>query len=170
MVLVTVTILFSTVVKGNLPTQKRRDVTYRINKTFDIDEFTYDLQKIKISENCTEKDLNSIYDDYEEDLKKKHAPVKSRGQRNKPLPCMNKELRGAIYRKQMLYSQYTKNRSDKNWEKFRKQRNLVTKIKRKSIKRTRPTSGHSTKKDEKQEQKSRELNIGDEWQLIIVNL
>ena len=47
---------------------------------------------------------------------------------------MNRELRGAIYRKQMLYSQYTKNRSDKNWEKFRKQRNLVTKIKRKSIK------------------------------------
>jgi hypothetical protein len=47
---------------------------------------------------------------------------------------MNKELRGAIYRKQMLYSQYTKNRSNKNWGKFRKQRNLVTKIKRKSMK------------------------------------
>jgi hypothetical protein len=46
---------------------------------------------------------------------------------------MNKELRGAIYRKQMLYSQYTKNRSNKNWEKFRKQRR-VTKIKRKSMK------------------------------------
>jgi hypothetical protein len=34
----------------------------------------------------------------------------------------------------MLYSQYTKNRSNKNWEKFRKQRNLVTKIKRQSMK------------------------------------
>ena len=34
----------------------------------------------------------------------------------------------------MLYSQYTKNRSKKNWEKFRKQRNLVTKIKRQSMK------------------------------------
>jgi hypothetical protein len=33
----------------------------RSYKTFDIDQFTNDLQNIKISENCTEKDLNSIY-------------------------------------------------------------------------------------------------------------
>ena len=110
---------------------------YRSYKTFDIDQFTNDLQKIKISEYCTEKNLSNIYDEYEKDLKNildKHAPIKSRCQRRKPLPCMNKELRGAIYRKQMLYSQYTKNQSNKNWEKFRKQRNLVTKIKRKSMK------------------------------------
>jgi hypothetical protein len=85
----------STVVKGNLPAQKRREVTYRSYKTFDIDQFTNDLQNIKISENCTEKDLNSIYGEYEKDFKNildKHAPIKSRCQRRKPLPCMNKEL------------------------------------------------------------------------------
>jgi hypothetical protein len=38
-------------VKGNLPAQKHREVTYRSHKTFDIDQFTNDLQKIKISEN-----------------------------------------------------------------------------------------------------------------------
>jgi hypothetical protein len=43
---------------------------------------------------------------------------------------MNSELRGAIYRKHMFYSQYTKNRNTKTWEKFRKQRNLVTKLKK----------------------------------------
>ena len=87
--------IISTVVKGNLPAQKRREVTYRSYKTFDIDQFTNDLQKIKISENCTEKDLSSIYDKYEKDFKNildKHAPIKSRCQRRKPLPCMNKEL------------------------------------------------------------------------------
>jgi hypothetical protein len=51
-----------------------------------------------------------------------------------PLPCMNSELRGAIYRKHMFYSQYTKNRNTKTWEKFRKQRNLVTKLKKNSMK------------------------------------
>jgi hypothetical protein len=51
----------------------------------------------------------------------------------KPLPCMNQELRRATYRKQMLYSQFTKCQSNKNWEKFRKQRNFVTKSKRKSF-------------------------------------
>ncbi|CAG2212867.1 unnamed protein product [Mytilus edulis] len=92
--------IISTVVKGNLPAQKRRDVTYRSYKTFDIDEFTNDLQKIKISENCNEKDLNRIYDDYEEDFKNilnKHAPVKSRGQRNKPLPLADKIGADVVY-------------------------------------------------------------------------
>jgi hypothetical protein len=58
----------------------------------------------------------------------KHAPVKTRRPRKNPLPCMNSELRGAIYRKYMLYTQYTKQRNAKTWEKFRQQRNLVTKI------------------------------------------
>ena len=47
---------------------------------------------------------------------------------------MNSELRGAIYRKHMFYSQYTKNRNTKTWEKFRKQRNLETKLKKNSMK------------------------------------
>jgi hypothetical protein len=47
---------------------------------------------------------------------------------------MNSELRGAIYRKHMLYTQYTKQRNAKTWEKFRQQRNLVTKLKKKSMK------------------------------------
>jgi S-adenosylmethionine synthetase len=47
---------------------------------------------------------------------------------------MNHELRRAVYRKQMLYSQFTKCESNKNWEKFRKQRNFVTKLKTKSMK------------------------------------
>jgi hypothetical protein len=46
---------------------------------------------------------------------------------------MNSELRGAIYRKHMFYSQYTKNHNTKTWEKFRKQRNLVTKLKKNSM-------------------------------------
>jgi hypothetical protein len=44
----------------------------------------------------------------------KHAPVKTRRPRKNPLPCMNSELRGAIYRKHMLYAQYTKQRNAKN--------------------------------------------------------
>jgi hypothetical protein len=47
---------------------------------------------------------------------------------------MNSEIRGAIYRKHMLYAQYTKQRNAKTWEKFRQQRNLVTKLKKKSMK------------------------------------
>ena len=37
-------------------------------------------------------------------------------------------LRRAVYRKQMLFSQFTKCQGNKNWEKFRKQINFVTKL------------------------------------------
>jgi hypothetical protein len=43
---------------------------------------------------------------------------------------MNQELRHS--RKKMLFNKYNKIRSRDNWEKYRTQRNLVNKIKRKS--------------------------------------
>ena len=46
---------------------------------------------------------------------------------------MNSELRKAIYNKQMLRSKFEKYRTNKTWENYRKQRNYVTKLKRKSV-------------------------------------
>jgi hypothetical protein len=46
---------------------------------------------------------------------------------------MNRELRKAIYKKQMLRSKFEKYKTNKTGEAYRKQRNLVTKLKRKSI-------------------------------------
>ena len=46
---------------------------------------------------------------------------------------MNRVLRKAIYNKQMLWSKFEKYKINKTWEAYRKQRNLVTKLKRKSI-------------------------------------
>ena len=46
---------------------------------------------------------------------------------------MNKFLKQAVYKKRMLFNKYQNHRSSSNWEKFRQQRNLVTKLKRKSI-------------------------------------
>jgi hypothetical protein len=43
---------------------------------------------------------------------------------------MNRELRKAIYNKQMLRNKYEKYHTDKTWEAYRKQRNLVTKLKK----------------------------------------
>ena len=49
---------------------------------------------------------------------------------------MNKELRCAIYKKKIYYNKFLQNKSDVNWEVhvYRKQWNLVTKIKKNSIK------------------------------------
>jgi adenosyl cobinamide kinase/adenosyl cobinamide phosphate guanylyltransferase len=46
---------------------------------------------------------------------------------------MNRELRKAIYNKQMLRNEFEKYHTDKTWEAYRKQRNLVTKLKKRSV-------------------------------------
>jgi hypothetical protein len=46
---------------------------------------------------------------------------------------MNRELRKAIYNKQMLRNKYEKYHTDKTWEVYRKQHNLVTKLKKRSV-------------------------------------
>ena len=97
------------------------------------------MSQIEIStpSNKSSEEINNTYDKYERNftnILNKQAPTKSRYPRKNPLPCMNGELRKAIYHKQMLYNQYTKQGSNKSWEKYCKQRNLVTKLKRKSVK------------------------------------
>ena len=47
---------------------------------------------------------------------------------------MNSELRKAINCKKSLWRKFLKVNSDKNWNKYAKQRSLVTKLKRKSVK------------------------------------
>jgi hypothetical protein len=45
---------------------------------------------------------------------------------------MNGELRSAMHKKHMLYSHFTKNKNVKTWDKYRRQRNLATKLKKTS--------------------------------------
>jgi hypothetical protein len=68
------------------------------------------------------------------DVVDKHAPIKHRYPRRQSAPYINSNLRKAIYKKKMLNNKFLKYRNNTNWEAFRKQRNLVTKIKRSSIK------------------------------------
>ena len=59
--------------------------------------------------------------------------MKKRKAINKTASFMNQTLRREIYKKKMAYNKYQKCKSKANWENYRKQRNLVTKIKKKSI-------------------------------------
>ena len=77
-----------------------------------------------------------MYNDFETKVSQvidHHAPIKYRYPRKNSVPYMNRELRKAIYKKQMLRSNFEKYKTSKTWEAYRKQRNLVTKLKRKSV-------------------------------------
>ena len=96
------------------------------------------MDKIRLlNESCDNvTDIDIEYDHFECEVSKvidKHVPVKHRYPRKNSVPYMNRELRKAIYNKQMLRNKYEKYHTDKTWEAYRKQRNLVTKLKKRSV-------------------------------------
>ena len=92
------------------------------------------LSQLNFSE---DNDVNDTYEAFTNailSVTNKHAPLKKKKILPKPVPYMNKTLKQAIYKKKrMLFNKFQKCRNSKNWEKFRQQKNLVTKLKRKSI-------------------------------------
>ena len=46
---------------------------------------------------------------------------------------MNKRLRQEIYKKRTLHNKFLKQKTNKNWEAYRKQRIFVNKLKKKSV-------------------------------------
>ena len=130
--------LVCTVIKGKLPTTGNTKVQYRSFKDFDTLAFNNELMATDFPDTniCSEDMVNQVYNEYENticNILNKHAPVKCRTRLKKPFPCMNRELRKAVYRKHMLYNRYIKYRTSNTWEMFRKQRNIVVKLKRKSV-------------------------------------
>ena len=82
------------------------------------------------------EDLDETYSNFENSITKtldKHASIKRRKQISQPAPFMNKHLRHAIYKKRMLHNTFIKCKNDYNWERYRKQRNHVNKIKDSNI-------------------------------------
>jgi hypothetical protein len=88
-----------------LPAQQRSKIIYRSYRTFDIDKFNNDVDQIKmehLDSVTSAEQVNETYQKYENEfinVLNKQAPLKSRYPRRKPQPCMNGELRKAIYRK-----------------------------------------------------------------------
>jgi hypothetical protein len=112
-------------------------VKYRSYKKFSLDVFQNDLSRLptNYSQNhCNiDEHMDIFYAQYKS-VVDKHVPVKSKFIKKMSVPYMNGELRHAIFRKCMLRNKYYKQRSTLNWSNYKKQRNHVTKLRKKSIK------------------------------------
>lgn len=129
--------IISLQLKGFVPKIRKDYIQYRSFKNFEHDKFLNDLQSENFDTLASSDDVNKAYSDFESAFVKvidKHLPIKKRKPVVTPAPYMNKNLRNAIYKKRMFHNKYLKNRNDANWELYRKQRNLVNKIKKQSIK------------------------------------
>jgi hypothetical protein len=119
------------------PFQVKRKITYRSFKKFDDINFNDDLEKVPFHVCDIFDDTDDVMWSYHYLLNEVvdiHAPSKTKFLKKPQLPYMNGQLRKAINVKAMLKRKFDKCNDKINWNKYRKQRNLVTSLKRKSIK------------------------------------
>ena len=104
------------------------------SKNFDQEFFLNALEQKNLNSIVDKCDnVNSAYENFESEfisVINKHAPMKKKKPVDKPVPFMNTNLKRAIYKKRMSYNKYNRCKNKQNWEIYRKQRNLVNKIKK----------------------------------------
>lgn len=129
--------IISVQIKGTIPRINKKFVEYRSFKNFDQEFFLNDLEQKNLNSIVDKCDnVNSAYENFESEfisVINKHAPMKKKKPVDKPVPFMNKNLKRAIYKKRMSFNKYNRCKNKQNWEIYRKQRNLVNKIKKQSI-------------------------------------
>ena len=143
--------------KTNKPKPNKKIIQYRSFKHFDEDKFHKDLKELPIHSVICSGDVDhqlSLFYTMYSDVVDKHIPLKRKTINKSPAPFMNGVLRKAIYIKCTLRNRYYKNRSTENWHRYRSQRNLVTKLRKQSIR------GYFKKKCEG------DVNRNDFWKTI----
>ena len=128
--------LVSVVIKGAAPPPKKRKIISRSYKNFDEEAFSEAVGVIPFHVAYVFEDVDDIYWAHESlltDVLDEHAPVKEKSVRTKQCPFMNAKLRKASLKKAQLFNKYNKYRTAANWEAYRQQRNLTTKLKRHSV-------------------------------------
>jgi len=91
------------------------ETKYRSYKNFDNEKFIDDLRSVNFENLTSVDDVNKAYSNFQSafvDVIDKHIPMKKRRSIITPAPYMNKELRGAIYKKKMYHNKFLQNKSD----------------------------------------------------------
>ena len=119
--------------KMHVPRNESRLICYRSYKHFDEASFKHDLDVAPFY-------VGNIFDDVDDrfwfnhalmkNIIDGHAPIKYKKSVKQPVPFMHSKLRKACLQKSMLRNKYFKSgRSNLLWERYRRIRNQVTKLK-----------------------------------------
>ena len=124
-------------IRGAAARVEIQSTKYRSYKNFDQGAFNNDVGRILIHAAYVFEDIDDIYRAHERLLLSEvvdiHAPIKECKIKTKKPSYVNGELRRAVYKKHMLFNKYKKCKTSLNWDNYRKQRNLVTKTKKQSM-------------------------------------
>ncbi len=116
----------------------KRTIMYRSYKHFNTTAYQRDLEAVPFHVGEVFDSVDDSHWFCNELLKaviERHAPVKKRVIKHSQLPYMNDELRRAKNVKNMLRRKYDRCKSRDSWESFRRQRNYVTRLRKKSVRK-----------------------------------
>ena len=116
-----------TILKGGFVKRGPKIIIYRDYKKFDVNTFRHDLED-SLSEMNTRVINFSEFNERVETVLNEHAPIKKKCIRANDGPFMTKALRKAIYTRTSLRNRYNKNRTQENWNAFKRQRNKCVKL------------------------------------------
>ena len=126
-------ILIAGSTKMHVSRNGNKNITYRSYKLFKKDSFKYDMDTAPFY-------VGNIFDDVDDifwfnhiliqGIINGHAPMKQKNTVKQPFLFMNSKLRKACLHTAMLRNNYFKHgRTSQSWERYRKSRNNVTKLK-----------------------------------------
>ena len=128
--------LVCTSTKFHVKQRKSTTFNYRSYTIFNVDSFTNDLSSIPYHIVDIFDDIDDSYWLWNEltmDVINEHAPIKSRSIKGSQVPYMNGELRRAINVRKMLKRKYDRCKNTVNWNTYINHRNIVTKLRKKSM-------------------------------------
>ena len=106
---------------------------YRSMKGFEKDCYLADLSNIPRDSAYIYDYIDDIHDHWHHlfiNAVDQHLPFKKKYIEGDQLPWITLEIYSAISRRDILFRKFKGNKSDDNWEQFKKQRNLATALKR----------------------------------------
>jgi hypothetical protein len=124
------------VTKNHAPVPQRKQVTYRSFKSLNEREYINDLEMAPFHVGEIFNDVDDQYFYFSKmfsDITNEHVPLKTRNVKPNPPPFMKCTYRKSIMNKARLQHRKENFPNNTNWENFRVQRNLTTKLKRKSV-------------------------------------
>lgn len=128
--------LIYTIWKQEIARTLPKFIEYRSMQGFEKDCYLADLSKIPWDSANIYDDIDDIYEHWHHlfiRVVDQHLPLKRKDIRGDQPPWITPEI-SAISRRNILFKKFKRNKSADNWEQFKKQRNLVTTFKRKSMK------------------------------------
>ena len=119
-----------TILNSTFPKVRPKQIVYRKFKNFDLNNFKNEIR--------TKMQLIDQYETFEEEFLKvlnKHAPLKKKFIRVNHAPYMTKNLRKAIMKRSQLENMYISNSTVENMNKYKKHKNICSKLYKKERKK-----------------------------------